>query len=98
MSIQLPIPSRLKYEFAWIHPKQKKGPLLDQFIRFQHLKQTSIGFTKGNFFSTFDIRDAFQTIQLNEESSLLKTMHTPWGHYQWTRLPFGVSSAPEEFQ
>ena len=25
-------------------------------------------------------------------------MHTPWGCYRWTRLPFGISSAPEEFQ
>ena len=25
-------------------------------------------------------------------------MHTPWGRYRWTRLPFGISSAPEEFQ
>ena len=25
-------------------------------------------------------------------------MHTPWGRYCWTRLPFGTSSAPEEFQ
>ena len=25
-------------------------------------------------------------------------MHTPWGRYRWTRLPFGISSALEEFQ
>ena len=25
-------------------------------------------------------------------------MHTPWGRYCWTLLPFGISSAPEEFQ
>ena len=25
-------------------------------------------------------------------------MHTPWGRYRWTRLPFGISSAPEKFQ
>ena len=25
-------------------------------------------------------------------------MHTHWGRYHWTRLPFGISSAPEEFQ
>ena len=25
-------------------------------------------------------------------------MHSPWGCYCWTRLPFGISSAPEEFQ
>ena len=25
-------------------------------------------------------------------------MHTLWGCYRWTQLPFGISSAPEEFQ
>ena len=55
-------------------------------------------FHQAKIFSTFDIKDAFQTIKLTEESSLLTTMHTPWGRYRWTRLPFGISSAPEEFQ
>ena len=55
-------------------------------------------FHQANIFSTFDIRDAFQTIKLTEESSMLTTMHTPWGRYRWTRLPFGISSAPKEFQ
>ena len=26
------------------------------------------------------------------------TMHMSYGHYCWLQLPFGVSSAPEEFQ
>ena len=55
-------------------------------------------FHKAKIFSTFDIKDAFQTIRLTDESSFLTTMHTPWGRYHWTRLPFGISSAPEEFQ
>ena len=46
----------------------------------------------------FDIKDVFQTIELTDESSMLTTIHTPWGRYRWTRLPFGISSAPEEFQ
>ena len=25
-------------------------------------------------------------------------MHTPWGRYFWLRLPYGISSALEEFQ
>ena len=25
-------------------------------------------------------------------------MYTPWGRYSWTRLPFGISSASEEWQ
>ena len=55
-------------------------------------------FHQAKVFSTFDIREAFQTIKLTDESSMLTTMHTPWGRYRWTRLPFGISSAPEEFQ
>ena len=55
-------------------------------------------FHRAKIFSTFDIKDAFQTIRLTDESSFLTTMHTPWGRYCWTRLPFGISSAPEEFQ
>ena len=55
-------------------------------------------FHQAKIFSTFDIKDAFQTIKLTDESSLLTPMHTPWGGYRWTRLPFGISSAPEEFQ
>lgn len=55
-------------------------------------------FHQAKIFSTFDIKDVLQTIKLTEESSFLTTMHTPWGRYRWTRLPFGISSAPEEFQ
>ena len=55
-------------------------------------------FHQAKIFSTFDIKDAFQTIKLTNDSSFLTTMHTPWGRYSWTRLPVGISSAPEEFQ
>ena len=55
-------------------------------------------FHQAKIFSVFDIKDAFQTIELTLESSLLTTMHTPWGRYRCTRLPFGIGSAPEEFQ
>ena len=53
---------------------------------------------QAKIFSVFDIKDAFQTIELTLESSILTTMHTPWGRYRWTRLPNGISPAPEEFQ
>lgn len=49
-------------------------------------------------FSIFDALDGFTQIKLDHESSLLTTMHTPWGRYRWLRLPYGVSCAPEEFQ
>ena len=40
----------------------------------------------------------FTQVKLDHESSLLTTMHTPIGRVRWLRLPFGISSAPEEFQ
>ena len=35
---------------------------------------------------------------LSVESPLMTTMHTSYGRNRWLRLPFGISSAPEEFQ
>lgn len=62
------------------------------------LKENIHHFNQAKIFSVFYIKDAFQTIGLTKESSMLTTMHTPWGRHRWTQLPFGVSAAPEEFQ
>jgi len=48
--------------------------------------------------TVIDIKEAFQNIPLTLRSSLMTTMYTPWGCYRWTRLPFGISSASEEWQ
>ncbi|XP_022808732.1 uncharacterized protein LOC111345717 [Stylophora pistillata] len=53
---------------------------------------------KHKTFSIFDALDGFTQVTLTDESSLLTTMHTPWGRYCWLRLPYGVSCTPEEFQ
>ena len=49
-------------------------------------------------FSLVDVREGFLHVALDEESSLMTTMHTSSGRYRWLHLPFGISSAPEEFQ
>lgn len=53
---------------------------------------------KYKTFSIFDALDGFTQLALDEESSLLTTMHTPWGRYKWRRLAYGLSNSPEEFQ
>ena len=40
----------------------------------------------------------FTNTLLDHESSLATTFHTPFGRYRWLRLPYGVSSGPEEYQ
>lgn len=49
-------------------------------------------------FSVLDAREGFWHIKLDEHSSYLTTFWTPFGRFRWLRLPFGISSAPEEFQ
>jgi transposase InsO family protein len=54
--------------------------------------------TNAKCFSIVDVLDGFLNVPLDHASSLATTMHTSFGRYRWLRLPFGVSSAPEEFQ
>ena len=53
---------------------------------------------KAKAFSLLDVKDGFMHIKLSERSSFLTTFWGPQGCYRWLRLPFGISSAPEEFQ
>ncbi|UYV66504.1 K02A2.6-like, partial [Cordylochernes scorpioides] len=52
----------------------------------------------AKIFSRLDANSGFWQIKLSEESQTLTTFITPFGRYQFKRLPFGISSAPEHFQ
>ena len=54
--------------------------------------------SKAKVFSVVDAKNGFWHVQLETDSSFLTTFGTPWGRYRWTRMPFGISPAPEEFQ
>ena len=58
----------------------------------------ALGTHKHKCFTIVDALDGFTQVPLSEESSLVTAMHTPWGRYRWLCLPYGVSSAPKEFQ
>ena len=53
---------------------------------------------EAKIFSVLDAKDGFHQVKLNESSSHLTTFWTPFGRYRYLRMPFGISSAPEEFQ
>ena len=45
-----------------------------------------------------DALDGFTQVPIDDKFSILMSMQTPWGRYRWLRLPYGISSALEEFQ
>ena len=49
-------------------------------------------------FTVLDAKDGFFQIKLDEESSYLTTFWTLFARYRYERCPFGISSAPEEYQ
>ena len=49
-------------------------------------------------FSKVDANSGFWQIPLADESQHYTTFISPFGHYQFKKLPFGISSAPEIFQ
>lgn len=52
----------------------------------------------GKCFSKLDLTNAYQQMLLEDESCKFVTINTSKGLYQYTRLPFGVASAPAIFQ
>lgn len=52
----------------------------------------------GMVFSVLASKSSFWQIPLDRASSAPMTFATPFGHYRFVRMPFGINSASEVFQ
>ena len=62
------------------------------------IEEVTTRLTNAKKFTVLDAKDGFWQRRLDTESSYKTTFNTPFGHFRWNRMPFGISSAPEVWQ
>ena len=77
-------------------------PLNESVLREVHpiptVDDTLAQLSGASVFTKLDANSGFWQIPLDKKSQLLTTFVTPFGRYYFSKLPFGISSAPELFQ
>ena len=49
-------------------------------------------------FSVLDAKDRLWQVKLDKKNSNLTTFWLPCGRLRWLRMPFGINTAPEQYQ
>jgi len=77
-------------------------PLNRYALRKHHplpkIDDTLVQLSGATTFCKLDANSGFWQVPLLKGSRLLTTFITPFGRYCYSKLPFGISSAPEHFQ
>ena len=81
-----------------IDPRDLNRAILREHYQLSTINEVASRLTGAKKFTLCDAKDGFHQILLDDTSSYLTTFNSPFGRYRWTRMPFGISSAPEVWQ
>ena len=81
-----------------IDPRDLSKAIQREYFPMMTIEEVVAGMPQAKVFSVLDATSGYWQVKLDEASSKLCTLNTPYGRYRFTRLPFGIKSAPEVFQ
>ena len=81
-----------------LDPKDLNNAIKRPHYPMPTLEDVAPKLAQAKIFSVVDAKDGFLQVVVDEPSSLLTTFWTPFGHYKWNRLPFGISFTPKELE
>ena len=93
--VAVKMPNKLR---VCLDPKDLNNAIKRPHYPMPTLEDVAPRLVQAKIFSVVDAKDGFLQVVLDEPSSLLTTFWAPFGRYKWNRLPFGISSAPEDFE
>ncbi|KAL9986304.1 hypothetical protein ACROYT_G000436, partial [Oculina patagonica] len=81
-----------------LDPRDLNKAIQREHYPMKTVEEVAAELSDAKVFSVLDATSGFWHIKLDEKSSELLTFNTPFGRYQYLRMPFGINSAPEIFQ
>lgn len=81
-----------------IDPRDLNRAILREHYQMPTIDEVASRLAGAKKFTLCDAKDGFHQVLLDDASSYLTTFNSPFGRYRWTRMPFGISSAPEVWQ
>ncbi|XP_037046531.1 uncharacterized protein LOC119081601 [Bradysia coprophila] len=81
-----------------LDPKELNRYVVKEQFLVPTLEEVSEKLVGSEVYSVLDLREGFWQLQIDEESQKLCTFSTPFGNYQFKRLPYGICIATELFQ
>ena len=79
-------------------PSDLNRAVMREHFPMQTVEDVVSRMPNAKVFSVLDANHGFWQVKLSKDSSKLATFNSPFGRYSYTRLPFGIASAPEVFQ
>ena len=80
-----------------LDPNDLNAHIKREHYHLPHKSKIVADMAGAQFFSKLDASQGFYQMQLDEASTILCTVTTPYGRYSVKRMPYGISSRPEIF-